>query len=278
MTADFGLVADAAEAEAVELLAHSAGDRASQAGFADSGRSDEAEDRLADAAFGLELADGQVLQDAVFYFFQAEVVFVKDAGDFVDVEVVQAGFRPGQTDQPVDVGAGDSDFGAAGAHALQAVKLAGGLTLCILGHFHFSDLGAKLLDFGAAIAPLPQLFLDGLDLLAQVVLALSFVDLGGDVVLQLAAELQHLRLAAKEVEERGHASRKVARGEDFLLFGGGDRHVRGDEIGHLRGIVDLRGESGKLVGHVGRKLDDSLKDVGNLAAQMPQPQASALRC
>ena len=45
VAADLGLVADAADRDALELAAERAGDRAPEAGLADPGRADEAEDR-----------------------------------------------------------------------------------------------------------------------------------------------------------------------------------------------------------------------------------------
>ncbi len=62
VAADVGLVADAAEAHADELAAQGAGDGLAQTGLAHAGRPEEAEDRP--AASGLQLADGEELEDA----------------------------------------------------------------------------------------------------------------------------------------------------------------------------------------------------------------------
>ena len=185
MTAYLGLVMDTAEADPNELLAHGSGNGLRQAGLADSRRPGEAQDRLAQVAFGLELAYREVLQDTVFDLFEAVMVVVQGLFDRWNIQIVFRGLVPGHGDEPVQIGPGRGIVGGTRRHALQAVDLAIGLFQSIFRHMRLSDLGTKLVQILAALVTLTQLFLECFDLLAQVVLALSLVDLRRDLRLQL---------------------------------------------------------------------------------------------
>jgi hypothetical protein len=76
VTADLGLVADPSDRDPLELAAEGASDRAAEARLPDPGRSDEAEDRA--RRFGVQLADGQVLEDPVLDLLEVVVVLVED--------------------------------------------------------------------------------------------------------------------------------------------------------------------------------------------------------
>ena len=75
MSANLGLVAHAAERDAHELPRHRARDRLAERRLADAGRADEAEDRPLHVA--LELADGQVLDDALLDLVEVVVILVE---------------------------------------------------------------------------------------------------------------------------------------------------------------------------------------------------------
>jgi len=72
VTADLGLVMDAAQAHAHELAAHRSSDALAERGLADAGRPDEGQDRAAQRLG--QAANGQVLEDAVLDLLQAIVV------------------------------------------------------------------------------------------------------------------------------------------------------------------------------------------------------------
>ena len=83
VAADLGLVADPAERHAHELAVERAGDRLADRGLAGAGRADQREDRarlavVLDAALLAELADGEVLDDALLHVVEARVVGVED--------------------------------------------------------------------------------------------------------------------------------------------------------------------------------------------------------
>ena len=109
VAADFRLVAHAAERHAHELAAERLGDRARQRGLADAGRADEAEDRPLHVR--VQLADGQVLEDAVLRLLEAGVVGVEHALRLRQVDHFVGPLAPRQRDEPVEIGARDRVFG-----------------------------------------------------------------------------------------------------------------------------------------------------------------------
>ena len=82
VTADLGLVADAAERHANEFAVERARDRLAHGGLARSRRADQRQDRsralvLGDAALLPQLAHGQVLDDALLHVVETRVVGVE---------------------------------------------------------------------------------------------------------------------------------------------------------------------------------------------------------
>ena len=109
VTADLGLVVDAAEREPHELAPQGPGDRLAKAGLADAGRTDEAQDGRPQALRALP--DGHVLEDPFLDFFDAVVVFVQDLGRQLDVPGLGDRATPGEGNQPIDIGPDDAHLG-----------------------------------------------------------------------------------------------------------------------------------------------------------------------
>ncbi len=76
MAANFGFITHAAERHADKFAAGGMADGHGERGLADAGRPDKAED----GTLGIlhQLADGEKLQDALFDFFEAVMLFVED--------------------------------------------------------------------------------------------------------------------------------------------------------------------------------------------------------
>src|SRR6185503_1208093 len=132
VAADLGLVVHAAERDALELASRGARDRLAERGLADSGRADEAQDRA--LALGVELAHREVLEDAALDLVEAVVVLIQDFPGFLNVYFLRLGALPGQLGEPLQVGAQHRAFGAALAHALQALELLHRVLVGVLGH------------------------------------------------------------------------------------------------------------------------------------------------
>ena len=179
MPADLGLVAHAADRDALELAAEGARDRLAEAGLADARRADEAEDRA--GRVRLQLADREVLDDPLLDLLEVVVIGVEDLAGVGDVEVVVGLRRPGQLGEPLEVGADDAVLGGGGRQLLEPAELAVGLLARALGQARRLDPLAQLVDLRLALVALAELVLDRLELLAQVVLALPLLDLRLDL-------------------------------------------------------------------------------------------------
>ncbi len=114
----------------------------------------------------------------------------------------------------------------------------------------------QLVDLGLGLVRLAQLVLDGLELLAQEVLALALVHLRLDLVLDLGAQLQDLQLAVHEGGEAAKPLGYLHLLQQLLLVLGLEAHGGGDEVAEGRGVVDVGRRHLELVGQVGHQLDD----------------------
>ena len=235
-------------------------------------------------------------------FVEAVVVGVQDLPGVADVEVVVGPLAPGKVSDPVEVGAGDRVLGAGGGDGLQPVELLLGHLLHLGRQAGLLEPLGQLIELLLLLAQLAQLLLDGLELLAQVVLALRLRHLALHGGVDLVGELEDLPLAVEELEHELHAGLEVHRLQDLLLLLDGDVDVGGDEVGQVPRVGDrlhqLRG-GGRELGHeldhlarqllqvdgegldldvVGRglllhRVDPGLQ-VGGLLHQLQHPEAS----
>src|SRR3989337_1503432 len=95
------------------------------------------------------------------------------------------GLRPGELDQPIEIGADHAMLGARLGHALEPLQLLAGLLLALLGHARLLDRLTQLGDLGLGLVSLAKLLLNLAELLAQDVLALA----SGERLLRLLADL-----------------------------------------------------------------------------------------
>ena len=235
MAADLRLVVDAAQARAHELQAERARDALAERGLAHAGRADEAQDRA--AALRVELAHGQVLEDPLLDLGQAEVVLVENLPGARNVDRLGIELRPGQGDEPVEVGAHHRVLGRFLRHPLEPLELLGGLLGRFLGHLRVGDGLAQVVEFAAFLA-FAELGADRLHLLAEVELALTLVDLFLRLLFQLPRQLQHLDLVIEEFQHLVEAGAQLERLEDLLLVARLDVEEAGDQVGELPGRLD----------------------------------------
>ena len=177
MAADLRFVPDAAQRHLDELAVNGLGDGPHDGGLAHAGRADEAQDRPAHDRVLLRLVpegqDGQVFDDALLDLLEAVVVLVQDLPGAFDIQVVLGILAPGQVEDPLHIGLGDDDLRAAGRHALHAGELTLHLFFGFVVQGQLRGLGPQV--FGQALVRVAQLFLDGADLLPQVVVLLVLV-------------------------------------------------------------------------------------------------------
>jgi hypothetical protein len=248
---DFGLVAHPAQRHTGEGATEGPGDGLTERGLAHARRTDQGDDgpRAPTAhgrqpALGPQLADGQVLDDAVLHVVEAGVVGVEDGPGLGDVEVVLGALAPGDLEHRVEPADDPAVLGALLAGALQLVELTfdgdpGRLRQGL-------DLGSVLGDGAFAVAVLTQLLADGGHLLAQQELTLGLLHAVGDVGLDALLE------------------RQVGEGlpgpaQDLLQAG-----LDVDRLQHLHLL--LEGEVGRVAGGVGHGAG-----VGDAAQGLGQP-------
>ena len=251
---------------------------AAEARLADAGRTHEAEDRALDGlgsspagsrlgGFPGELSHREVLEDPVLDLLQVVVIGIQDLAGVGHVEVVLGADAPGEVDDPLQIGPDHAVFGRGGRQALEAPELAVGLLLRLLGQLGRVDPLAELVDLGLLLVGLAELVLDRLELLAQVVLALSLLDPRLDLGLNLGAELDHLELAGEDLREPAQAPADVDLLEQLLLLGGRDPQRPGDQMGQRRGVIHVGDRELQLLGQIGNLLDDLGKGALNVSGQ-----------
>ena len=235
VTTNLGLVTHAAQRHAHELAVGGAGNRLPQRGLAYTGRPDQAQDRR------LELVDTllhrEVFQDALLDLFQAKVVFVEDGFGGIDFLTDLGLLLPRQIKQGFDVVAHHGGFGGHRRHHLELFQLGHHLVLGLLGHAGQLDFLLKLVDL-AGFVVLAQLFLDRLDLLVQVVLALALFHLALDAAADALLHLQDVDLTFHQPQQVLDADLDVEHLQDFLLLLQLQRQVRDDGVGQAAGTVD----------------------------------------
>src|SRR5207253_4953729 len=172
MPANLRLVAHAAERNAGELPAQCIAYALAQRGFAYARRADQAKNRP--LQFVLQLDDRQELQQAVLYFAQSVMLFVENAGRGREVNFVLGRFRPGQTDNPVEVIPRDGVLRSGRRDLLQTVQFLERDFLRVFRKIDFFYLLAQGVDFGRGGIGLAEFALNGADLLAEEEIALAF--------------------------------------------------------------------------------------------------------
>src|SRR3954470_14348112 len=129
MAAYLGLVAHAADGDALELAAERLRDRSAEAGLSHPRWPDEAQDRP--GRLRVQLSDGQVLQDPVLHPLEVVVVGVEYLAGVGDVEAPGGGGvvgfvvgpdAPGKPREPLEEAADDAVLGCRWRQPLQAAK------------------------------------------------------------------------------------------------------------------------------------------------------------
>ena len=197
VTADFGLVAHAAERHAHELAPGRPRDRLAERGLADAGRPDQAQDRSGQLV-GARL-HREILDDAVLDLLQS-VVIVVEHGLRRDQILLDLGLLvPRDRQQPVEIVAHDGRFRGHRRHLAQLLQLVLRLLARFLGEL---GLGNLLFQIGQLVAAfvVAELLLDRLHLLVEIIFALGLLHLALDARADALLDLQHRDLALHQPE------------------------------------------------------------------------------
>src|SRR6516225_3152183 len=253
MPPDLGFVVHAAEAQPNELAAGGARDALPERGLAHAGRADEAQNRA--LAVGIELAHREIFENAPLDLGKPVMILIQDATRLADVDGVGVEFRPGQIDEPIQIGPDHPVFGGGLGHALKSLELLRGLVLGLFRHPRLLDRVAQLADLDRFFVALAQLFLDMAQLLAQDMLALLRGERLLGLLADLLGELEHLDALRQQREHFVEALLDVDRLQHVLLFRRLGVEDAGDEIGERGSRIEILDSRGHLHGDVRQKLD-----------------------
>ena len=266
MAANLGFVVHAAQRDADELASQSARDRLAQRSLAHARRSDEAKDRAFHVR--LQTPHRKVIQNAVFDLLQVVVIGVENFLGLRNVDFAAGSFCPRQHRQPLDVVAGDAVIGRHRRHARKAAQFLQGFFLHFVGHAGVSIFCRSSSVSRCAFILLTQFLLDGLHLLAQVVLALRLLDAVLHFGLDLVAQLLDFQFLRQMLVDFFQAHADVGGFERVLLVGGRERRQRGgDEIHQPARLFNVHGDGRKFVRQSRRAGHDLLEQRENVALQ-----------
>ena len=196
------------------------------------------------------------------------VIFIENLLREPQVHRLRGGALPRQRHQPIQPRARHAVLRRRRRDLLQAAQLAQRLLEHLVGQLRGVDLGAQLLDFPCICVGVAQLLLDGLELLAQEVVALRTGDLLLHVVLDLGLELEVLPLLDQLLAQELHALAHIEHLQQVLaLHGGQRRQRRGDEIRQRAGLLDAGQHGQDVVREVGGAQHDFRKQIPKVARQ-----------
>src|SRR5579859_1167156 len=173
MAADLGFVAHAADREPDERALERSCDRLAERRLADARRPDEAEDLPGRVVS--ELRDREMLDDPLLHLLEVEVILVQDLACVREIEVVGRRPSPRQRRDPVEVGADDAVLGGCSRQPFETSQLTQRSLLGILRQVERLDARTELVHLGLLRVSLAELVLNGLELLAEIELALSLL-------------------------------------------------------------------------------------------------------
>ena len=159
---------------------------------------------IGQAALGAELADRQIFGDPLLDVVETGVVGIEHLPRVLRIEALLRPLRPGNGEQPVEIGPDHGRFGVRVAHPLESRQLTLGLLLHRLGHCGGRNLRPIFLGNRALV--LAELLANGVHLSPQKILALLLLrarlhvvanalpdaQLGEPLLLKLQGELQPL--------------------------------------------------------------------------------------
>ncbi len=236
MTTNFGFITYTAQGHAHELAVRGTSNRLGKRGLAHAGRPYQAEHRAAN--FFHALLHGEVFKDAFLDLFKAVVIGVED---FFGTGKVQTHFGlglPWHLDEPVDVGPHHGSFGRHRRHLLELVQLGIGLGQGVFRKAGSIDALSQLFDFVMTFFVVAELFLNGLHLLIQVVLALTALHLLLDATADTFFDLQQVDFAVEQGQDVLDPGGQIDDFEDFLLLFDLQRHVRSHGVYQAAGLID----------------------------------------
>ncbi len=182
------------------------------------------------------------------------MVGLQDLACLRDVDGLAALFAPRKLGQPLEVGAQHRGLAGRVRHAPEPSELLLRVLLDLLRHFRLRDRLGELRRFGALVLGLAELLLDGLELLAQQMLALAPLDRLAGALADVAGEPQHFEPVGQEPQHAVEPRLRIDGLEDLLLFLDLEVEKAGDDVRKGRGRVHGPDRVLEFVGCVGNEL------------------------
>ena len=246
VTADIRLITHTAEAHARVVAAHGLCNGLGNRGLADTRRADQTQHLPLEV--GRKALDGKELHNAFLDLLHAIVVAVEDRLRFREIMTFLALLIPRQVEHGIQISTYDTLLGRRAAQLGKAVHLTDELVLALLRQLEVKHTRAVAFRFCGYVL-FAELSLNDLDLLAQVVFLLVFVDLGLEFVLNLVFDLKDLGLLTEHADHHHQAAGNAKLFEDLLLGCHIDRNILGDIVSQIARIAALG--YGQL--HIGRQ-------------------------
>ena len=235
MTADFRLVAHAAERHLHELPPNCLGDCANDGCFAHAGRADEAQNRAAHIL--LELEHRQIFDNALLDLLQPVMILRQHLPRALQIQIVGRLLAPRQVENPLDIRPGHADFRCAGRHPGQALQLLVHALTCFVVQRRILGAFAKLLHIRRV--GIAQFGLDGLHMLAQIIILLIFVNLFLDALLHLLFHAGQFNFAAQNGAEAFQTALNIEFFQNLLAILQLRQDICGNQVSNLLGVIHI---------------------------------------
>jgi hypothetical protein len=289
VAADLGLVVDSAERDPHEPARHRARDRLPERGLPDARRPDEAQDRLLPRlvlgrprrragvgrvcriggararprglALLAELADREVVDEAVLHLLEVVVILVQGAVGGGEVDGAAGDLSPRERHDPIEPRPHHAALGRNGRHRLEARELAFDLGADLGRQRQRLDALPELLHLRGPRVVVAELALDGAELLAQHVVPLRLRELLGRLAGDLVHHLLHHELVLQQVDEPPQQRERRLRREQLLARLRRERRRRGRQPAERARILGPVRRRAEVVGQLRRERDDLSVEV-----------------
>ncbi len=198
VAADFGFVADAAEAQADVFAPEHLRDAFPEARFPRPGRADQQQD--GPLLVLLELHHGDVLQDALFHFFQPVMLLVEQTAGFLQADGLGLADLPRQRDQKIKVVADDAVIRACGILLFELLDFFQRRFADFIRHMCVLNPGTVI--FGCAAVSFAELLLNRVELFPEDGFSIIPARLFGEPLGKLDLKLDGFLVAHEIVDER----------------------------------------------------------------------------
>ena len=187
------------------------------------------------------------------------MLFIQDALRRRQIDGVFAGLVPGQSENPIKIGARDGVFRDHRGHLRKPLDFLERNLADFLGQRRLLDLLTEIVRLRRHRVSFAQLTLDGANLFTQEKIALALRHRAGDVVLNLGAERGDFELAIQQRLEAVEPLFDVHRLDQFLALVESQVEIPRDQVGEIAARLGVDGRDLDLVRQSRVELDDLLE-------------------